>query len=386
MNRREFCRQLAAAGGAALLSSCRYLPASELEPSPSTAVPPTTASPTLLPTQTAAATAMQDATMAPPIDPTATPQSTATSLPAADLGLSQVALVRTGDRAHGIRRAIELLGINPIRGNHVLFKPNFNSAHPAPASTHPDVMRSILLALDDMGARSVTVGERSGMGDTRQVLQQRGVFNMAEELGFETVVFDEIAEEDWIIRRSGDFHWSDGFAVPRHLLDAECVVQTCNLKTHRYGGHFTLSLKNSVGFAAKTVGNGGFNYMTELHRSPYQRHMIAEINTVYSPALIVIDGVEAFLNGGPAQGKRAQTDVVLVGTDPVAMDAVGVAILRLFGTTAEVSKGKIFEQEQIQRAVELGLGATGPEMINLVTGDAESLTFAGQVQEMLFSG
>ncbi len=304
----------------------------------------------------------------------------------ADPNLSQIALVRTGDRAQGVRRAIELLGINPIRGNHVLFKPNFNSADPAPASTHPDIMRSILLALDDMGARSVTVGERSGMGDTRQVLQQRGVFNMAEELGFATVVFDELAEKDWIVRRSGDFHWSDGFAVPRQLLDAECVVQTCNLKTHRFGGHFTLSLKNSVGFAAKTVSGGGFNYMTELHRSPYQRHMIAEINTVYAPALIVMDGVESFLNGGPAQGKKAQTDVVLVGTDPIAMDAVGVAILRLFGTTAEVSKGKIFDQEQIRRAVELGLGADGPEMISLVTGDAESLAFAGLVEEMLLSG
>lgn len=386
MNRREFCRHLAAVSSAALLSSCRYLPTPDLESATSTAVPTATFNPTPLPTQTAAATAMQDTGMAPQPDPTATPQSTATSLPPADPGLSQVALVRTGDRAQGVRRAIELLGVNPVRGNRVLFKPNFNSADPAPASTHPDIMRSILLALDDMGARSVTVGERSGMGDTRQVLQQRGVFNMAEELGFATVVFDEIAEEDWIVRRSGDFHWSDGFAVPRQLLDAECVVQTCNLKTHRYGGHFTLSLKNSVGFAAKKVSSGGFNYMTELHRSPYQRHMIAEINTVYSPALIVMDGVEAFLNGGPAQGKKAQTDVVLVGTDPIAMDAVGVAILRLFGTTAEVSKGKIFEQEQIQRAVELGLGAAGPEMIDLVTGDAESLAFAGQVQGMLFPG
>jgi uncharacterized protein (DUF362 family) len=326
---------------------------------------------------------MQDPT-ATPLDPTSTPQSTATSPPTPDPSLSQVALVRTTDRAQGVRRAIELLGINPIRGNHVLFKPNLNSAAPAPGSTHLDVMRSTLLALNDMGAHSITLGERSGMGSTREVMQQLGVFTLADELGFTTVPFDEIAEEDWIIRRSGDFHWSDGFAVPRLLLDTECIVQTCNLKTHRYGGHFTMALKNSVGFTARTVGSGGFNYMTELHDSAYQRDMIAEINTVYTPSLIVMDGVEAFLNGGPATGEIAQTGVVLAGTDPIAMDAVGVAILRLFGTTPEVTKGQVFEQEQIQRAVELGLGAVGPEKIRLLTADNKSLAFAGKVQEMLW--
>ena len=40
--------------------------------------------------------------------------------------------------------------------------------------------------------------------------------------------------------------------VPKMLLAAETVVQP-GLKTHRYGGHFTLSLKNAVGFA----GNAG---------------------------------------------------------------------------------------------------------------------------------
>jgi hypothetical protein len=52
------------------------------------------------------------------------------------------------------------------------------------------------------------------------------------------------------------------------------------------------------------------------------------------------------------------THVVLAGTDRVAIDAIGVAILWLFGTTPEVSRGKVFEQEQIARAVELGLGVT----------------------------
>ncbi len=388
MNRREFCRHLAAVGGAAVLSSCRIAPDAELNLSVTALpVPTATSSPFPFPTATNAATATREAFQTASPDPTASPQATPTTSPTPDLGLSQVALVRTTDRMQGVRSAIELLGINPVRGNDVLFKPNYNSIGPAPASTHLDTMRATMIALEEMGARSITVGERSGMGITRQVLQFMGVFGLAEELGFSTVVFDELEEKDWVIQRSGDFHWADGFAVPKLLLDSESVVQTCCLKTHRYGGHFTLSLKNNVGFVARKTHGNGYNYMTELHDSADQRHLIAEINTVYKPALIVLDGVEAFLSGGPALGKKAETGVILAGTDPVAVDAVGVAILRMFGTTPEVSEGKIFDQEQIKRAVELGLGAAGPDMIRLVTGgDAESLDFAGGIEELLAVG
>lgn len=297
--------------------------------------------------------------------------------------MAYVALVKTTDRAVGVQRAIELLAINPARSLPVLLKPNLNSADPAPASTHPEILRSLTLALQEMGARSITIGERSGMGATRQVMQQKGVFDLADELGLQTAVFDELDEKDWVLHHSADFHWPNGFAVPRLLLDSPCVVQTCNLKTHRFGGHFTLSLKNSVGFVAKTVGSGGINYMQQLHNSDYQRHMIAEVNKVYKSSLIVVDGVEAFVSGGPDAGQLVQPEVVFAGTDQIALDAVGVAILRLFGTTSEVSKGAIFAQEQIARAVELGLGIDSPTKIRFVTGDAESQAYAETISALL---
>jgi uncharacterized protein (DUF362 family) len=289
----------------------------------------------------------------------------------------------TADRARGVRRAIKLFGLNPVRGDRVLLKPNFNSAEGAPASTHPDIMRTLVTEMNEMGARSITIGERSGMGDTRAVLEQTGVFELVDEFGLDTVVFDELDEREWVVQQSGEYHWSSGIAVPRILLDSECVVQTCNLKTHGYGGHFTMALKNSVGFVARTVGAGGHNYMAELHGSPYQRQMIAEVNTAYTPSLIVMDGVDAFVDGGPAVGKKVSPSVVLAGTDPVAIDAVGVAILRLFGTTPQVSQGKVFEQEQIARAVELGLGVESPDRIVMVTGDAESEAYASQIRPFL---
>ncbi len=171
--------------------------------------------------------------------------------------------------------------------------------------------------------------------------------------------------------------------MPRLLLDSDAVVQTCNLKTHRFGGHFTLSLKNSVGFAAKQVAGAGYNYMNELHSSKYHRTMIAEINRSYAPGLVVMDGVEAFANGGPDRGKVVRPEVVLAGRDRVALDAVGVAILRLFGTTKEVSAGRIFEQAQIARAVELELGARRPGDVRIVTADAASEAFAAQIRPLI---
>jgi uncharacterized protein (DUF362 family) len=297
--------------------------------------------------------------------------------------MSVVTLVKTADRVAGVRQATELLGINPIQGKQVLFKPNFNSADVCPGSTHNDTLRAMLEMLTDMGAKEISLGDRSGMGDTRQVMLTKGVYDLLAEYGIEPVAFEALPEDAWELFEAEGLHWQGGFPVPRLLLAAEAVVQTCNLKTHRYGGHFTLSLKNAVGLAGKRWR--GHDYMSELHGSPHQRRMIAEINLAYEPALIVMDGVEAFTHGGPATGTRVDAQVVLAATDRVAIDAVGVAILRLFGTTPEVSRGRVFEQEQLARAVELGLGASGPEKIELVTGDDDSAAYAEEIKRLLLA-
>ncbi len=275
--------------------------------------------------------------------------------------VSHVAFVKTTDRAAGIKRAIDLLGVEKFRGKDLYIKPNFNSSDPTPGSTHQDTLVALLRQLKARGAGPLTIGERSGMGNTREVLNKKSVFQMGKEFEAKVVVFDELGPDDWEIIKQGDSHWEQGFALPRMVRKAGGIVQTCCLKTHRYGGHFTLSLKNSVGLAAKVVPGNSYNFMRELHSSPHQRHMIAEINTAYKPDLIVLDGIQAFTNGGPDTGKTVQSNVILAGTDRVAIDAVGVALLRHFGTTPEVSQGAIFDQEQIARAVQLKIGVTSPK-------------------------
>ena len=297
---------------------------------------------------------------------------------------ARVAFVHTRDRMDGIRRAIALLGENPVAGKQVLLKPNFNSADPPPASTHLDTLQVLIESMWKMGAKAITVADRSGMGNTRQVMDGLGVFDLAKTLGFDTLVFDELANpDDWVLIRNEGDHWKNGFPIPRLLLGAEAIVQTCCLKPHRFGGHFTLSLKNSVGMVGKFMGQGGYNFMSELHNSPNQRLMIAEINTVYAPALIVLDGVEAFIDNGPDQGTKVWGEAVLAGTDRVAIDAIGLALLRHLGYTGVAANGPIFAQEQIARAVELGLGISGPEKIAFLTDDPNSAAYAAQIQQLM---
>jgi uncharacterized protein (DUF362 family) len=297
--------------------------------------------------------------------------------------MTNVALVRTHNRAEGVRRTIDLLGFSSVRNKNVVLKPNFNSADPAPGSTHNDTLQSLIAALQEKGAKQIVLAERSGPGDsTRTVMEKKGIFKLAQELGFDILNLEEAGPEAWSNIQPEGSHWREGFLFPRVYLEAESIVQTCCLKTHAYGGHFTLSLKNSVGL----VPLAGYPFMKELHSSPYQRQMIADINTAYSPDLVVMDGVKAFVNGGPARGTKVDAAVMVASTDRVAIDAVGVAILRLLGTTPEVSHGPIFAQEQIARAAELGLGVSSAGQIELVTGDTESQAFAEKVKDMLSRG
>ncbi|MHB1134122.1 MAG: DUF362 domain-containing protein [Chloroflexota bacterium] len=300
--------------------------------------------------------------------------------------MARVAFVKTDDRAEGLRRALDLFGADAWQGTDLFLKPNFNSADTPPGSTHDDTLLALVRWLQAAGVARITVGDRSGMGNTRGVMQRKDVFRMGDELGFTPLVFDELPAEQWQLLHVPGEHWRQGFALPKPVLAADRVVQTANLKTHRFGGHFTLTLKNSVGLAAKRVPGDSYDFMSELHSSPHQRRMIAELNAAYQPALVVLDAVEAFVEGGPDRGKLVEPQVMLVGDDRVAVDAVGVALLRRFGTTPVVSQGPIFAQEQLARAVELGIGVAGPEQIELATDDPESRAYAAEIEALLRQG
>ncbi len=297
--------------------------------------------------------------------------------------MSRVALVQTDDRGYGVKSSIAALEINPVKGKEVLLKPNFNTADPTPGSTHNETLMALVERLWEMGARSITLGERS-YPPTREVMEAKGVLSLLDKAGVKVSDFDRLEERDWVPIRPKGTHWSQGFRIARPVLEAECLVSTCCLKTHQYGGVFTMSLKLHVGVVP--TSRHGYHYMRELHSSPHQRKMIAEINAPFRPDLVVLDGVDAFVDGGPATGKLARASVFLASTDRVAIDATGVAILKLLGSNEAVMKPRIFEQEQIARAVDLGLGAPSAAAIQIIAADQRSLAYADRVSEVLRSG
>ncbi len=292
---------------------------------------------------------------------------------------SRVALVRTADRKRGVTDVLKLLDLRAMAGRKVVLKPNFNSADEAPASTHHDTLGQLVMELHERGARSVTLGESSGPPQTRGVMEKKGIFDMARDLRFEVVDFEQIAEGDWVPIAAAGTHWPAGFHLPRLVVDSEYTVSTCCLKTHGAGGVFTMSLKLAVGLTPKPIRR-------TMHRSPDMRRMIAELNTGYRPNLIVLDGVAAFTDGGPSRGELKAGNVMIAGDDRVAVDAVGLAMLKLLGANQAIMGRGIFQQEQIARAVELKLGAPGPDAIEIVTADAPSRACADALREILAQG
>ncbi|MFW9817354.1 MAG: DUF362 domain-containing protein, partial [Candidatus Thorarchaeota archaeon] len=277
--------------------------------------------------------------------------------------MTKVAVISTGDRIYGVNKSFELLDIRPIKGKRVVVKPNFNTADPPPASTHMDTFKQILVKLKEMEPGSITVAERCGPANTEEAFRKKGLYELVEEFDFDIVNLETTSEDQWVMKNPEGSHWKNGFLFAKVYDEAECVIETCCLKTHRYGGHFTLSMKNATALVPRV----GYKYMSELHSSPHQRKMIAEINSAYKWDLIIMDGVIAFVDGGPMEGTRKAANVFVAGTDKIAIDAIGVALLRILGTTPEVSKGPIFQQDQIARAVELGIGISSFDEIEFLT-------------------
>ena len=124
--------------------------------------------------------------------------------------MTKVSIVVTENREEGVLKAIDLLGINPVKGKDVIFKPNFNTADPPPASTDLGALRVFLKKLQDMEAKSITVAERSGPADTNEAFIKR-VQPIAEELGVKLVNLAEVPIEEYVHVTPKDSHWKNGF-------------------------------------------------------------------------------------------------------------------------------------------------------------------------------
>jgi len=132
-----------------------------------------------------------------------------------------------------------------------------------------------------------------------------------------------------------------------------------------------MSLKNIVGCTSRLD-------RLVLHAGPHIGSRIAELNLAWKPALSILDARLVFVSGGPDKGVATNPGILLASSDRVALDATGIALLKAFGCTS--LKCSPWEQEQIKRAVELGLGARGPGELELKSRNVKRIK---EIQENL---
>ena len=264
-------------------------------------------------------------------------------------GRALVARVRRcEDIRESVDKVIALLG-NPRqviqKGDKVLVKPNFNSPDPYPGSTDLDFLRAVIELLLELGAK-VTIGESSGgiWRPTRNVFRKVGVFELAQHLDIELIAFED-RSDDWVrVKVNGDY--LDTVSVPRSAYEADKVVYLPCMKTHNIAG-FSGALKLAVGFMHPGE-----------RRALHARHLnqkIAEISLCWRPDLIVMDGREAFVSGGPDKGQLVRPDLVLASGDLIAVDVEAMKALLTYGAKNKL-RADPWQSPQVTTALKHNLG------------------------------
>ncbi len=283
------------------------------------------------------------------------------SNPTDDNGKSKIFVISTEDRLTGLEQLLDMADLSFAKGKKVVLKPNFNSSNAFPASTHDNTIRGVVTALKNAGAGEMILGESSGPSGTNSVVNAKGTRALCQEIGCEFVSFDAMPQSDWENFNFQGMNWPGGLAIPKMFREDNGIVLLPCCKTHAFGGQFTLSLKLAVGMTPRARRNA-------MHAAPRIRAWIADINKGFTPDLIVMDAIRVFTSGGPDSGTAANPKLLVAGSDRIAIDAVGLAILSRAGSNV-INNRKIFKQDQIARAVELGLGVTSPDDITLEGND-----------------
>ena len=76
------------------------------------------------------------------------------------------------------------------------------------------------------------------------------------------------------------------------------------------------------------------------------------------------------IEGGPWEGTSADTNLIIASGDRVAADIIGLGIIKSFGKWKMVAEKDVWEQKQIKRAIELGIGR-GKDKIKFISGSGD---------------
>jgi uncharacterized protein (DUF362 family) len=262
-----------------------------------------------------------------------------------------------------IGRGLRLLQVD-VRNKNVLLKPNLVEFERDRAiNTHPAVIGGAAQALLRAGARRVVVAEGPGhRRDIDYLGTGTGLLDYVKDVG---VPFVDLNHDD--VRRVGlasRFMGLPDLALPVELLEADLVVSMPKLKTHHWMG-MTCALKNLFGAVPGAVYGWPKNI---LHFRGIE-NSILDLATTIRPGLSIVDAVIGMEGDGPIMGTAKRVGCVVLGVDPVAVDATCARLIGLrpekltYLERAGAFLGNLADDRVVQRAEPLTRFATTFELL-----------------------
>ncbi|MFP5258439.1 MAG: DUF362 domain-containing protein [Acidobacteriota bacterium] len=229
------------------------------------------------------------------------------------------------DLAGILRRGLAELGVTAqeLAGKRVLLKPNLVEPHAGAGhiNTHPLVLRAAAEAFLALGAASVVVGEGAG--------HRRDAYLVLEESGLEDVLAREKLRffdlNNGPIQRVGNRGGVSKLGdlwLPELLSRVDFVVSVAKMKVHHWAG-VTLSMKNLFGVMPGVVYGWPKN---ALHFAGIEESIL-DINATVRPDFAIVDGIVGMEGDGPIMGDPVAAGVLVMGRNPVSVDATCCRIM-----------------------------------------------------------
>jgi uncharacterized protein (DUF362 family) len=236
--------------------------------------------------------------------------------------MSKVSIVKETRPVKATVKALEMIrsDVDYIlsKPKPILIKPNYINSKPPSTGITTDsrVIEGIIKFLRQHKTKDIIIGEGSGWADTFEAFKVAGVDAVAERWDVKLVDLNK----DKIIEVNPPNPLSiKKIKVAKTSLES-IIISVPKLKLHRIAT-VTLSLKNMMG-ALASKGS--------MHRGSLSKN-IADLASVLRPSISVVDGIIAG-EGHETSGNPVEMNLVIAGTDPVAVDAVGAAVMGISPT------------------------------------------------------
>lgn len=212
----------------------------------------------------------------------------------------------------------------PVQGKTVLLKANLVGLDPARViNTHPAVVAAVRESFLRLGASRVLVGDGPALDrDTDAIVES---VRLREYLGNRLQDFVDLNLDDVrLVKLRTRASRLKSLYLPVTVLGVDFVVSLAKMKTHHWAG-VSLSLKNMFGIVPGSCYGWPKNI---LHWAGIDNALL-DINSTVRPDFAIVDGIVGMEGNGPVQGCPRHSGVLVLGDDPVAVDASCARIMGL---------------------------------------------------------